>query len=373
MALTFSYPDYSDHPDFDNHEKILKAEDPDIGFKCFIALHNTKFGPARGGCRYWSNYKNEDAALKDALRLSRGMTFKNTLANLPHGGGKTVIMGVPGTTKPTREIMLALGHTLNELDGAYETGEDVGTSSADFQTAFEVTRHVRVRSMEQENDPNIGGGDPSPYTGYGIYSGIRAAVKHKLGKDSLEGVKFAIKGLGHVSQPMCELLHKDGATLYVADLDNAKVQKAVREWGATAVSPDEIMAQDVDVYCPCALGGDINDESLKTIKASIIAGAANNQLVTPEHAQILHERGILYAPDYAINAGGVINVVLTGLPKDDVMKRVGGIYDTLMSIFTRSEAENRNTSVVADTIVFERLADAKTGDDFYPRTQAAAE
>ncbi len=366
MALTFSYPDFSDHPDFDSHEKVLKAEDPDIGFKCFIALHNTQLGPARGGCRYWPNYENEDAAIRDALRLSRGMTFKNTLANLPHGGGKTVIMGVPGTTKPTREIMLALGHALNELGGIYETGEDVGTSAEDFQIAFEVTKNVRVRSMEQENNPNIAGGDPSPYTSYGIYCGIKAAVKNQLDRDDLNGISFAVKGLGHVSYPLCEMLHKDGAILFVADLDEAKVQNAVRDFGATAVSPLDIIKQDVDVYCPCALGGDINDHTIDTLKASIIAGAANNQLAKPEHAQTLHERGILYAPDYAINAGGVINVVLTGLPKDDVMKRVGRIYDTLLEIFQRSKAENRNTAVVADTIVFERLAKAQdhSSDNF---------
>lgn len=356
MALKLSYPDFSSHPDFDNHERVLMVEDPDIGLKAFLALHNTQLGPARGGCRYWPNYANEHAAISDALRLSRGMTFKNTLAGLPHGGAKTVIMGVPGTKGPSPEIMRGIGHALNELDGAYETGEDVGTSPADFRIAREVTKHVRIRSLEQEEDETLAGGDPSPYTSYGIYCGILAAIKHQLGADSVKGISFAVKGLGHVSKPLCEMLAENGAKLIVTDLDPAKVEYAVKNWGAKAVSPDEIMSQDVDVYSPCALGGDINDESLKTLKARIIAGAANNQLANAEkHAQILHEREILYAPDYAINAGGVINVVLTGQPKDDVMRRVGDIGKTLAEIFRRSKTENRNTSDIADTIVYERL------------------
>jgi len=356
MALEFSYPDVSGHPDFDNHERVLMATDPDIGFKAFLAIHNTLFGPARGGCRYWPNYASEQAALNDALRLSRGMTFKNTLAGLPHGGGKTVIMGVPGTKNPSPEIMRAIGHALNELGGIYETGEDVGTSPEDFRIAREITEFVRIRSLDEVEDDTLAGGDPSPYTSYGIYCGILAAVKHKFGQDHVKGLRFAVKGLGHVSQPLSEMLHRDGAELIVTDLDPAKVAYAENNWNAKAVSPDEIISQDADVYVPCALGGDINDETIDQLKVQVIAGAANNQLADPsKHAQTLHERGILYAPDYAINAGGVINVVLTGQPKNEVMARVANIEKTLAEIFRRSETEDRNTAEIADMIVYERL------------------
>ncbi len=356
MTLEFSFPDYSSHPDFDNHEKILKIEDRALGLKAFIAIHSTQLGPARGGCRYWSSYANEDEALKDALRLSRGMTYKNTLAGLPHGGGKTVIMGVPGTATPTRDIMLAIGHALNELDGIYETGEDVGTSQDDFLIAREITEHVRIRDPHGDMNPYMAGDDPSPYTAHGIYCGIKAALKHKFGNDNVAGFRFAVKGLGHVSTPLCETLHRNGAELFVSDIDDKKVQYAVTNWGATPIEPDKIMSQDVDVYCPCALGGDVNPETIHFLQAKIVAGAANNQLSGPDMARQLFERGILYAPDYAINAGGVINVVMTGIPKDIVMYRVTGIYNTLLKIFQRSDKEGKDTAEIADTIVEERLA-----------------
>lgn len=354
MALNISYPDLSAHPSFDDHETVLLAQDPEIDFKAYIALHNTVRGPARGGCRYWSSYPDEAAAQRDVLRLSRGMTFKTTLANLPFGGGKTVIIGKPGTKNPTPEIMRALGHALNELNGAYETGEDVGTRTSDFKIAGEVTEHVRIRAVERAGAQDLPGGPPL-YTARGVYHGMKAAVKHKFGQDDFKDIRVAVKGLGNVGYPLCERLHQQGAILTITDIDEEKARNAAQQWGATMAAPEDIIYADVDVYSPCALGGDINDDTIGKIKARIIAGAANNQLAERRHAQELYEQGILYAPDYAINAGGVIDVVLIGYSHDDVMQRVRGIGDTLNEIFVRSDEEGQNTSVIADTIVQERL------------------
>jgi leucine dehydrogenase len=354
MGLHLSYPDVSWHPDYDRHETVLLAEDPDIHFKAYIAVHNTLRGPARGGCRYWPGYGDDSEALGDVLRLSRGMTFKTTLAGLEFGGGKTVIMGTPGTAHPSPEIMRALGHALNELGGIYETGEDVGTRTEDFTIAGEVTDFVRVRSVEKAGARDLPGGPPL-YTAHGLLSAIRAAAAHKFGQKSLKGLRVAVKGLGNVAMPLCGFLHEAGADLIVADIDEGKVREVVGKFGAKAVSPQEIIAQDADVYSPCALGGDINDATIDTIRAAVIAGAANNQLKHPKHAQMLHEKGILYVPDYAANAGGVINVVLVGYSHEQVLARVQGIGNTLKEIFQRSESEDINTAVVADTIVMERL------------------
>ncbi|MFP4314428.1 MAG: Glu/Leu/Phe/Val family dehydrogenase [Alphaproteobacteria bacterium] len=356
MALTFTYPDVSGHEDFDNHETVLKAEDPEIGFKAFIAIHNTINGPARGGCRYWPHYEDENAALKDVLRLSKGMTYKTTLAGLPFGGGKTVIVGPAGTERASPEIMRALGHMLNELNGLYETGEDVGTRTSDFVIAGEVTEHVRVKAVERAGALDLPGGPPL-YTAYGIYYGIKSAARAQFGSDDLSGKKIAVKGLGNVSEPLCKMLYADGADLMFTDIADYKMELALKDMpNAKTGSVDNIMFEDVDIYVPCALGGDINDDTIDKIKARVIAGAANNQLAKAYHAQKLHERGILYAPDYAINAGGVINVVMIGLTHEEMLKRVQVIGTTLDEIFARSESENTDTASIADTIVQERLA-----------------
>lgn len=355
MGLEFSTPDVSDHPDFDGHEKILHAEDNAIGFKAYIALHNTSRGPARGGCRYWSRYANENDAIADVLKLSRGMTYKTVLADLPYGGGKTVIIGPPGTQKPTADIMHALGHMLNELDGHYETGEDVGTSTEDFKIAGEVTEHVRVRAVERAGAYDLPGGPPL-YTAYGVYYGIKAAAKAQFGRDDLAGLRIAVKGLGNVSEPLCKMLYADGIELTFTDIADHKIALALEDMPkARASYVDQIMFEDVDIYVPCALGGDINNDTIDRIKARVIAGAANNQLSHQDHAQMLHERGILYAPDYAINAGGVTNVVLIGLSHEEMLRRVSVIGETLDEIFTRSKTQNLNTAVIADKIVQERL------------------
>ena len=361
MSIHFSYPDVREHGDFHDHEIVLKAEDPDIGFKAFIAVHNTTFGPARGGCRYWSHYQNETEAITDVLRLSQGMTYKTTLAGLDYGGGKTVIMGKEGTNTPSPETMRALGHMLNKLDGIYETGEDVGTKTSDFKIAGEVTGHVRVKSVEKAQAQDLPGGPPF-YTAHGIYAGIKAAMLHKYKTEDLRDVCIAVKGLGNVAWTLCALLHEEGAELIVTDINQKKLKLAQETWGVKTSTPDQIIFENSDIYTPCALGGDINDHTIDRIKAEIIAGAANNQLANPnKHAQALHEKGILYAPDYAINAGGVINVVLVGKSADYVMLRTQNIGNTLIDIFNRSKIENKNTALIANKIVEERLAQkAKT-------------
>lgn len=354
MALKFSYPDLSDHPAYDNHEKILLAEDQDIGFKAYIALHNTKRGPARGGCRYWANYSHDNDAIGDVLRLSKGMTYKTALAGLNYGGGKTVIVGKAGTQNPDPETMQALGHALNELQGTYETGEDVGTRTTDFKIAGKVTDFVRVRALEKAGAQDLAGGPPL-YTAFGVYYGIKAAVKHKFGTESLKGIHFAVKGLGNVANPLCRLLYADGAKLTVTDIDPVKVEKAAKEWQARIGHPDDIIYEDVDVYVPCALGGDINADTVDHIQAKIIAGAANNQLATPDMAERLKDRGILYAPDYAINAGGVINVVEIGASHEQLIEKLRGIGHTLEEIFKRADAESKTTAEIADIIAQERI------------------
>lgn len=358
MPIQFSYPDLSSYPDFDGHELVLKAEDASIGFKAFIAIHSTIMGPARGGCRYWPHYTDENAAIADVLRLSRGMTYKCTMAGLPFGGGKTVIMGEKGTKNPSPEIMHALGHMLNELNGIYETGEDVGTRTSDFKIAGEITPHVRVRAVEAAGAQDLPGGPPF-YTAHGVYAGIRSAAKEKFGTDNLSGLRIGVKGLGNVAWPLCEMLHRDSAKLSVSDIDPAKIAAAEETFGARIINPDEIIFENLDIYTPCALGGDINDATLSGIKAPVIAGAANNQLEHAKHAAMLHKKGILYAPDYIINAGGVINVVMIGLNHDQMMARVQVIGKTLDEVFTRSRLGNQDTATTADAIVQERLAAAQ--------------
>lgn len=360
MTIQFSYPDVSSHPDFDGHETVLKAEDPSIGFKAFIAVHSTVMGPARGGCRYWPNYRDENDAISDVLRLSRGMTYKTTMAGLPFGGGKTVIMGPKGTQNPSPEIMRALGAMLNELDGIYETGEDVGTRTADFKIAGEVTEHVRVRAVERAKQIDLPGGPPL-YTAHGVYRGIRAAAKEKFGTDVLHGLRIGVKGLGNVAWPLCEMLHRDGVKLSVADIDPAKTAAAEEKFEAKVIAPEDIIFETLDIYTPCALGGDINDTTITGIEAPVIAGAANNQLEHPMHSLMLHKKGILYAPDYAINAGGVINVVMIGLDHEHMMHHVDIIGNTLDEIFQRSRMKNQDTATTADEIVQERLS-AASGD-----------
>ncbi len=338
-------------PDFDEHESVLFFHDKETGLKAILAVHDTTLGPALGGTRMW-NYASEEEALKDVLRLSRGMTYKSALAGLELGGGKSVIIADPHSDK-SEALFEAFGRAVDRLNGSYIAAEDVGTSVADLEVARRNTPYIAGISEG-------GAGDPSPATAWGVFNGIKASVKHKLGKDDLAGVKVAVQGLGHVGYILCQYLHEASAELFVADIFEDSVKRAVQELGATAVPADEIHKVDTDVFAPCALGSAINPNTLDELKASIVAGSANNQLETPEMGEVLRARGILYAPDYVINAGGIILISHEGptFNRDAAMKQVSDIHDTLLDIFARAEAEQKPTDVVADKIALEILENA---------------
>jgi leucine dehydrogenase len=332
--------------DFDNHEQVAFCNDPASGLKAIIAVHNTARGPAVGGCRMWP-YRSEAEALTDVLRLSRGMTYKSAVAGLPFGGGKSVIIGDPRTDKSER-LFRALGSFVESLGGRYIVAEDVGTSPADMDWARKETRYVA-------GIPG-GSGDPSPATAYGVYQGMRAAALRRLGRDSLDGLAVAVQGLGHVGSHLCRRLAADGVRLFVADIHTDTVRRVVAELGATAVQPEAIYGQPVDIFAPCALGAVINDETLPRLTARIVAGAANNQLAEDRHGEALRQRGILYAPDYVVNAGGIINILYEGQDYDQAkaFDHIAGIYQTLLEVFGRAEANGVPTNVAAD-----RLAEAR--------------
>ena len=355
----------SSHPEFDGHEQVVMCEDRASGLRAIIAVHNTSRGPALGGCRMWP-YLNEEAALRDALRLSRGMTYKSALADLPLGGGKAVIMGDPRRDK-SRELLLAMGDCIEKLGGTYITAEDSGTSVADMEVIGERTRFVSgvVKGAEH-------GGDPSPSTAYGTFIGLKAAVKHRLHSDDLRGLRVAVQGMGNVGFHLARLLRDAGAELFVADIHPELVERAVLELGATAVAPGIIHALDVDVFSPCAMGGVINDQSIDDISAAVIAGAANNQLASRDHGLRLHERNILYAPDYVLNAGCIIDIAYQQGAGDQQAMRahIDGIANTLTEIFQRAGAENRSTHAVADELAESRFQ--QSASQVMPVTAARA-
>ncbi|KAA3654236.1 MAG: Glu/Leu/Phe/Val dehydrogenase [Proteobacteria bacterium] len=335
-------------PDFDHHEQVVFAHDAASGLKAIIAIHNTRLGPAMGGCRIWP-YPDEAAALTDALRLSRGMTYKSALAGLPIGGGKAVVIGDARHIK-TPALLRALGRAIDRLGGRYITAEDVGTDPTDMAQIAHVTRFVTGISRDGS------GGDPSPYTARGVYHGIRAAVRHRLGADALTGIHVAVQGLGHVGSALCEALAAAGARLTVTDVDAERCHRLAHRLGATPVAPDAILDVDADVFAPCALGAVITPDTVPRLRVAIVAGAANNQLATDDLADALKARDILYAPDYAINAGGIIQVCHAYFGNDiPVDARVAGIYDTLLDLFARAEHRGINTLAAADGRASERL------------------
>ncbi|HBC54105.1 MAG TPA: amino acid dehydrogenase [Alphaproteobacteria bacterium] len=339
----------------DTHEQVIHVTDPATGLNAFIAIHDTSMGPALGGCRFWP-FASEDEALADVLRLSRGMTFKNILAGLPHGGGKAVIIGDPRKIG-TPALFRAFGEAMNTLEGRYTTGEDVGVSVADMQHVRETTPYV----SGLDSGP-AASGDPSPLTARGVVAGMRAALEHRYGLASFDRVKVGVQGLGHVGFTLCELLHRLGAQLTVADLNETQLRRAVTEFGATVAAPDDILAARVDILAPCALGGILNPHSLPRIAAPIIAGSANNQLSDDEVGDMLWRADILYAPDYVINAGGVINVAAESsghYDKRQVMRQVCRIGGTLQGIFARAKCEDRSPHRIADEIALERLRAAR--------------
>jgi leucine dehydrogenase len=342
------------HPEFDQHELVAHHADPKSGLRAIIAVHNTKLGKGLGGCRMWP-YASEDEALTDVLRLSRGMTYKAALAGLPQGGGKSVILGDPRRDK-TPEMMRAMGRFVDTLGGRYVVAEDSGTSVADIQLMAEHTRHVG--GLADERAAAAGRtGDPSPATAYGVFVGIQAAVRWKLQRADLKGLRVAIQGVGNVGYRLARHLHEAGAKLWVTDIHAPAVERCVKEFGATAVAMDAIFGVDADVFAPCALGAIINDRTLPQLKAAIVAGAANNQLAEPRHDGLLALRGVLYAPDYVINAGGIIDIWHEESGYDEARVRVHleRIGTTLTDIFERGKREQHPTGEIADRMAEEKF------------------
>ncbi|WP_010093173.1 branched-chain amino acid dehydrogenase [Ornithinibacillus scapharcae] len=336
--------------ELDDYEQLVFCQDKNSGLKAIIAIHDTTLGPALGGTRMWT-YDSEEEAIIDAMRLAKGMTYKNAAAGLNLGGGKTVIIGDPRKDK-NPEMFRAFGRYIQGLNGRYITAEDVGTTVEDMDLIHMETDFVTGISPEFGSS-----GDPSPVTAYGIYKGMKAAALEAFGDDSLDGKTVAVQGVGSVAYTLCQHLHEEGANLIVTDINKAAANRAVEDFGARAVDPNDIYDVDCDIYAPCALGATINDDTLPRIKAKVIAGSANNQLKTSEHGDILFEKGIVYAPDYVINAGGVINVAdeLNGYNQSRAMKKVEGIYDSLLKIFEISKRDNIPTYLAADRMAEERI------------------
>ncbi|MDG3065553.1 Glu/Leu/Phe/Val dehydrogenase dimerization domain-containing protein [Thauera mechernichensis] len=340
--------------DFADHEQVVFVSDDKSGLKAIIAVHNSNLGPALGGCRMWP-YASEEEAVRDVLRLSRGMTYKSAMANLKLGGGKSVIIGNPRTQK-TPELLAAFARALEQLNGRYIAAEDSGTSVADMKYMTQFTQHV-AGIHDKPSDEGTRSGDPSPATAYGTFIGIKAAVKEKLGRDSLEGLRVAVQGVGNVGFDLARQLKAAGVQLWVTDIHREPLLQAGKELGATVVAPDEIFGLDVDVFAPCALGAILNDSTIPQLKAKVVAGASNNQLAEPRHGVELMKRGILYAPDYVINAGGIIDVYheRIGFDRAALLKHIEGIHDNLMEVFERARKEERPTGEVADAIAEERF------------------
>jgi len=333
------------------HEQIVVCSEPSVGLKAIIAIHNTTLGPALGGTRMWP-YNNEQEAIRDVLRLSRGMTYKAAISGLNLGGGKAVIIGDPRTDK-TEEMFRAFGRFVDSLGGRYITAEDVGIDVQDMEWVNSETKYVTGIPK------SLGGsGDPSPVTAFGVYMGIKACCKKAYGSESVEGRSIAVQGAGHVSTYLCRLLAEEGAELKVCDIYEDKVKELAEEVDAEVVDPDSIYSLDVDIFSPCALGGVINDDTIDHFDCDIIAGGANNVLDEEEkHGQMLLDRGILYAPDYVINAGGLINVAseLEGYNPDRAHEKASRIYDTILDILEYSEENNTPTFVASNILAEERI------------------
>jgi leucine dehydrogenase len=333
-----------------DHEKILFSQDKKTGLKAIIAVHNTVCGPALGGTRMW-NYVNDQAALTDVMRLSRGMTYKNAISGLKLGGGKAVIIGDSKTQK-SPELFKKFGEFVDSLGGSYITAEDVGINPQDMLHVYEKTNHVTGLPGKK--------GDPSPITAYGVYMGMKAALKFQTGSDNLVGKKILVQGIGHVGLYIVDYLHKEGAAITVSDINSDLVQNTVAKYGCSYVHPDKVYDVDMDIYSPCALGATINDNTINQLKCSVIAGAANNQLMDEKlHSQILFQKGIVYAPDYLINAGGVMNCYaeIHDISDTKVMEMAGNIYQTTTDILTTSRNENISPSLAANRLAEKRIND----------------
>jgi len=340
---------------FNDHEQIVFCHDKDTGLKAIIGIHNTVLGPALGGTRMW-NYSNEWEALNDVLRLSRGMTYKSAISGLNLGGGKAVIIGDAKADK-TPEMMVKFGEFIHSLSGKYITAEDVGTTTPDMDLIRDVTPFVTGIS-----EGRGGSGNPSPVTAYGVYMGMKAAAKHQFGSESLAGKKVLVQGTGHVGETLIDYLTKEGAVVVISDINEARMQEMNAKYGAHIFAGDDLYSADVDIYAPCALGATVNDDTIGRLKAKVIAGAANNQLAKEEvHGKMLQERGILYAPDFLINAGGIINVYgeIVKYDKAEALRRTENIYNTTLEIFHFAEANNITTQQAAMSIAQKRIDDRK--------------
>lgn len=337
--------------DYDDHELVQLVHDRSSGLTAIIALHSTHLGPGAGGTRFW-HYAEPKAAMRDALRLSRGMSYKNAMAGLPMGGGKAVILADADKTK-TPEMLAAFGDAVEALGGRYVTAEDVGISEADMVAVSQRTSHVSGLPVAGEG---AAGGDPGPFTAMGIYLGIKAAVQHKLGKDTVSGVHVALQGTGSVGSGVARLLAKDGARLTLSDINEERASILAQELGGSSVAPDAIMSVACDVFSPNALGAILDDEGIARLDCPIVAGGANNQLARAKHGEMLAARGILYAPDYVINAGGIISVAQEYLDRqsgsaggiNEVRKRIAQIPERLVQIWQESERSGVSSDVVAD-------------------------
>jgi leucine dehydrogenase len=341
------------------HEQVVVAHDKASGYRGIIAIHDTTLGPALGGTRFW-NYASDDDAIVDALRLSRGMTYKNAVAGLNLGGGKSVIIGDNRTTQ--REMIFrAHGRFVDSLGGRYVTAEDVGTSTGDMDFVHMETDYVAGLAGAS--------GDPSPVTAHGVFRAIQASARQTWGRDSLEGRTIAIQGCGNVGHFLAQELSRAGASLVVTDIDPERVKRVVSETGARAVSTDEIYAQPADIFAPCALGAVINDKTLPQLRVQIVAGAANNQLLEDRHGDELEARGILYAPDYVANAGGVINVYseLAGWSRERSLRKADEIYHTVLNVFEIAQQDRIPTYVAADRLAERRIAAVRSMVKTWPQ------
>jgi leucine dehydrogenase len=332
------------------HEEVVVASDPSCGYRGIIAVHSTALGPALGGTRFWQ-YDSDEAAITDALRLSRGMTYKNAVAGLDLGGGKSVIIG-DNRTQNREAIFRAHGRFVESLGGRYITAEDVGTGTADMDYVHLETEHVAGLKHKS--------GDPSPVTAHGVFRAIQASAKNRWGSDDLHGKVVAIQGCGNVGRNLARELHEAGAKLIVSDIDPARTERVAKETGATIVQGDEIYSVEADIFAPCALGGIINDETLPKLKVAVIAGGANNQLLEERHGDELEEMGLQYAPDYVANAGGVINVFgeVAGWDSERALRKADDIYDTVLQVFEIAKAEGIPSYEAADRLAERRLASA---------------
>jgi leucine dehydrogenase len=332
------------------HEQLSLWSEPETGYRGVVAIHNTILGPALGGTRMWA-YENDLEALIDVLRLSRGMTYKAAVAGLNLGGGKSVIVADPNV-KDRADIFRAHGRHVQSMCGRYITAEDVGTSPSDMEFVREETEYVVGLAGRS--------GDPSPVTALGVYRGMQACAKTRWGSDSLSGKTVTVQGVGHVGYHLCKHMRDEGALLVVTDIEDDRIKRVVDEFGATAVGADEIYGVEADIFAPCALGAIINDDTLQVLKVEIVAGAANNVLDEERHGDVLHERGILYAPDYAVNAGGLINVnaEVEGWDLERSHKKASEIYDTILKIVQIADDQGIPTYRAADRLAEDRIAEA---------------